>query len=245
MPVTPAAKALLDTFEHIVVINLSDRGDRRREIDAELRRAGLSLSHPSVELFTAQRPTRTSGFPSLGAHGAFDSHLGVMKRMVEHGWNRVLVLEDDMAFSQDFAERLPLIAQSLQERDWAMFYGHPGDLAPEAKVPDANGLITFPPEEGIIRLHFFGFTTDFARTAIPMLEAMLTRPEGSPEGGPMHVDGAINWVRVAHPELTALGVTPQIARQRPSRSDIAETPWFDRVPVLRELAAFARRLRKG
>ncbi|MCL4675754.1 MAG: hypothetical protein KJZ59_06980, partial [Pararhodobacter sp.] len=69
-PATPAARALLDTFGRIVVINLPERADRRQAIDTELRRAGLSLDHPSVELFVAIRPESAAGFPSRGAHGA-------------------------------------------------------------------------------------------------------------------------------------------------------------------------------
>jgi len=133
---TSTAKALLDTFSRIVVINLPDRADRRREIDAELRRAGLSLDHPAVELFAAQRPTEAAGFPSIGAHGAFRSHLGVMERMLDQGWDRVLILEDDMAFAPGFDSRLPALATALQTRAWGMIYGHPGDQP--AKTPAAT-----------------------------------------------------------------------------------------------------------
>lgn len=238
-----AAKSLIDTFGRIIVINLPDRADRRREIDGELRRVGLSLDHPAVELFTAQRPTEAAGFPSIGAHGAFRSHLGVMERVIAQGWERALVLEDDMAFSHGFAQRLPTLAAALQGRKWAMLYGHPGDKPSQTPAPEADGLIELPADLGLIQLHFFGLTRDFALIAVPMLRAMLTRPEGSPDGGPMHVDGALNWVRRAHPEQIALAVAPQIAQQRASRSDIAGVRWYDRLPVVRNLSGLVRRLR--
>lgn len=243
-PESPAATALIDTFGRIIVINLPDRADRRREIDAELRRVGLSLDHPAVELFSAQRPTEAAGFPSIGAHGAYQSHLGVMQRLIDQGWDRALILEDDMAFSRGFAQRLPDLAKALQARDWGMIYGHPGDRPGQTPAPDASGLITLPADLGLIQLHFFGLSREFAQIAVPMLRAMLTRPEGSPEGGPMHVDGALNWVRRAHPEQIALAISPQIAQQRASRSDIAGSRWYDRLPLVRPLTALARRLRR-
>ncbi len=238
------AKALLDTFSRIVVINLPDRADRRREIDAELRRAGLSLDHPAVEIFAAQRPDGAAGFPSIGAHGAFRSHLGVMQRMLDQGWDRVLILEDDMAFAPGFDTRLPALAAALKTRDWGMIYGHPGDQPSKTPAPDRDGLITLPADLGLIQLHFFGLTRGFAETTVPMLRAMMSRPEGSPEGGPMHVDGALNWVRRMHPDLIALGVVPEIAQQRASRSDIADGHWYDRLPAIRQLVGVIRQLRR-
>ncbi len=61
---------------------------------------------------------------------------------------------------------------------------------------------------------------------VDYLEAMLQRPKGSPDGGPMHVDGAYSWFRRAHPEVAAYVCTPSVAQQRSSRSDISvPTGW--------------------
>ena len=236
----PAGHALVQTFGHIVVINLPERADRRREIDAELRKLGLSLDHPAVELFHAIRPADAAGFPSIGAHGAFRSHMGVMQRMVDQRWPRVLVLEDDMGFAPGALSRLPALAQALQGRDWALLYGH-AEGAVEAA--DGDGLVALKPDTMLIQLHFLGLTLQAAEAALPLLSAMLARPAGHPDGGPMHVDGALNWLRALNPGLTALALRPAIARQRSSRSDIAPPRWFDRTPVLRGLAALLRRLR--
>ncbi len=243
MSETPAAQALLDTFGRLVIINLPQRADRRRGIDAELRKVGLSLDHPGVELFAAIRPADAAGFPSIGAHGAFRSHLGVMERLLAQGWDRALVIEDDMAFTPGFAARLPALGRALAARDWGMVYGHPGDLPARTPAPDADGLITLPPDLGLIQLHFLGLSRASAEIAVPALQAMRARPVGSPEGGPMHVDGALNWIRRTHPALTALAISPAIATQRASRSDIAGPRWFDRLPVVRHVAGALRGLR--
>lgn len=234
--------ALARLFDRVLVINLPQRADRRRGIDAELRKVGLALDHPKVEVFAAIRPDHAAGFPSIGAHGAFRSHLGVMERMLDQGWERVLVLEDDMAFTPGFAARLEALVAALQIRPWAMLYGHAGDNPPLA---DALGLIDLPPDRNLIQLHFLGLSRSAAASAIPFLQAMLARPPGSPQGGPMHVDGALNWFRRAHPDLKVLALDPPIAHQRASRSDIADPRWFDRWPVLRPLVTLARKLKGG
>lgn len=245
-PETPPqdiAAALLRVFERIVVINLPDRADRRREMDRELALLGLSLDHPAVELFRAVRPESAGEFPSIGAHGAFRSHLGVMERMLDQGWSRILVLEDDVSFSRNGAARMPALLAGLEAQSWAMVYGHPGDETAGLTAIDESGLTRLPADLPLIQLHFTGLTREFVLEAVPMLRAMLTRAEGDPEGGPMHVDGALNWVRAAHPELIVLAALPAIAGQRASRSDITGGHWFDHVPVLSTLANLARRLK--
>lgn len=245
MPAKSPDPDLLQAFTRIVVINLPERSDRRREIDGELRRAGLSLDHPRVELFAATRPDQAAGFPSIGAHGAFLSHLGVMERMVDQGWETALVLEDDMAFAAGFAARLPALVRALNARDWHLVYGHPGDMPERTPAADADGLIALPPDLGLIQLHFLGITRSLAQSVAPELRAMLARPEGSPLGGPMHVDGALNWIRKQRPALIALAIDPQIAQQRASRSDIAPPRWYDRLPLLRRVTALLRKLRQA
>lgn len=244
MTETPTAKALLDAFERIIIINLPERADRRREIDIELGRAGLSLDHPAVELFSATRPKDIAGFPSLGAHGAFLSHMGVMQSMIDRGIDRALILEDDMAFMPGFASRLPALAEGLNAQPWGILYCHPGEEPEKTPAPDTYGLISLPVDLELIQLHFYGMTRKFAEAAVPFLQGMLARPPGSPEGGPMHVDGAMNWVRQANPDQIALAISPQIARQRASPSDIAGSRWFHRVPILRDLVMIVRRRRK-
>lgn len=243
MPESTLATLLLDCFQRIVVINLPERADRRRGIEAELRKVGLSLDHPRVELFPAHRPGSAGGFPSVGAYGAFLSHLAVMERARAEGWSRVLVLEDDMVFTAGFARRLPQVLPAMAARPWAMVYGHAGDDPTARPPPDSDGLIDLPSTLNLTQLHFLALDSYGLNILIPELHAMLARAPGSPLGGPMHVDGALNWTRQAHPDLTALAIFPPIATQRASRSDIAPARWFDRLPVVRHLVAMARHYR--
>jgi len=56
------------------------------------------------------------------------------------------------------------------------------------------------------------------------------------------IDGLYAWLRRAHPELVTafaiLGVQPL------SRTDTSVTRWFDRLPVIRDIAGSLRRVRR-
>lgn len=254
MTPTPAGQALLNAFGQIMIINLRNRADRRRDIGRELAKLGLSLDHPQVHLFEAIRPQDAQGFPSVGARGAFLSHQAVCERMLDRGWPRMLVLEDDMTLPDRRIEHLRALATALCNRPWDILYGHPGarpaqvgPAQPQDPPPDPPadeyGLITLPAERPMIQLHFLGLSRAAAQRIVPELAAMQARPEGSPQGGPMHVDGALNWIRRANPDLIALAASPAVSMQRASRSDIAALRWFDRTPGVSALVALVRRLR--
>ncbi|MBC7483864.1 MAG: LPS biosynthesis glycosyltransferase, partial [Rhizobacter sp.] len=93
--------------------------------------------------------------------------------------------------------------------------------------------------------HFIGFQGEAIAAAAAYLAAMLERPPGDPDGGPMHVDGAYSWFRRAHPEFQTVLAVPPLGYQRASRTDIHDLAWFDKLPVVRELVSAVRRARNG
>lgn len=240
------AEALFSVFDRIYVINLRERADRRREVDIQLRRIGLSLDHPRVTLFPATRFDEAGPFPSLGARGCFDSHLSVLQRHLDSGDDRAIVLEDDVDFIADIVQQLPRVISALkQESDWQMLYSvRPMQPAPGDDLAAGGVLCRVAPEQPVVMLHFLGISREFAECAVPMLEAIRAREPGDPAGGPMHVDGALNWVRKAHPDVKVVATLQPLAIQRSSRSDIADLKFYDRIPVLRELVGLLRGLRR-
>lgn len=238
-----ADKTLLAVFDRIYIINLARRADRRAEMEAQLRRIGLSLDHPAVTLFPAVAPSDPGGFPSLGARGCFESHLGVHRRILNEGVTRALVLEDDADFVTDFVPRMAALAPRLAAGDWGMFCSVRPVPVHEGAVDLGDGLIQLAPRHGFSTSHFLGFDRRFSQIASDYLAAMAARPGGSPQGGPMHVDGAYAWLRAAQPDLRVWATRDPLSQQRPSRSDIAALRVYDRVPGLRALAGWARRLK--
>ena len=80
-------------------------------------------------------------------------------------------------------------------------------------------------------------------TLIGGLEKILSRPAGHPRGGPMHLDGAYSTLRAQNHALATYAYFPALGYQRPSRTDVGNLKWFDRVGMLTPIVDIARKLR--
>lgn len=226
---------LLDHFPRAFVINLPERRDRRAQVEVALARAGMPLQPGRVDIFAGVRPTEAAGFPSAGVRGCFLSHLGALRLALSLGLPRVLVFEDDVEPSPLLRACAAELVRGLRERPWGMFYlGHSLTLAGPRRLVEHRGPL--------VLCHAYAVEGAVLPRLVPFMEALLTRPAGSPEGGPMFPDGAFNLFRQRNPDVTTLLAAPSLARQRPSRSDLSPR-WFDRVPGLREATAAARSVR--
>jgi glycosyl transferase, family 25 len=240
MTPTAAGQALLDTFARIWIINLPERTDRRREMIGELARLGITIDGEKVAFYPAQRFSDAAGFRNIGARGCFDSHLTILEAAADLD-GPLLILEDDADFASGIESRLPTALNALHQTDWAIFYGF-GD--PPAGSNATGGLFEQAADIGIGTTHCIGFTPDSVRRAIPYLRAMLDRPPGSPDGGPMDVDGAYCWFRRAYPQLRTFCTYPAIANQRPSRTDITPS-LLDRMPIARQAMSLLRMVKRA
>jgi glycosyl transferase family 25 len=230
---------LLATLGPIVVINLPFRSDRRSEFAAQLEHLGLSFDQPQVRIFEAIRPDAPDGFPSIGARGCFFSHLGILREAVATGQDRILICEDDLDFTPNFLSQLPDLIASLKADNWSIFYGGYGETPlGTATAPD---LLRLNSDHGVSCSHFYAIRGRAIADLKNYLEAMLLRPSGDPQGGPMHYDGALSWFRKDHPHHITLAAVPPIGVQRSSRTDIHALRWFDRWPIVRSLASLLRR----
>jgi len=113
-----------------------------------------------------------------------------------------------------------------------------------------NGLGQLSSDEPVVTASFVGFDGKVLGPLVEFLEAMLSRPAGSPDYGPMHVDGAYTIFRLLHPERTTFAAFPTLGRQRSSPSDITPSRMLlDRWGGTRPLASLLRRgynaLRRG
>lgn len=229
--------ALLSVFDRIYVINLSHRTDRRDETASELRRFGLDFSHPKVTLFSACSFDEAGEWPSKGARGCFESHLGVLRAHLNSADERVLLLEDDISFRADLPASIAAEAGFLRG-PWDMLYA-------THSFGGSDSLVPIQPDRAIVTAHALGISRRMAELAVPYLEAVAARTSGDPAGGPMPVDGAYCWLRAAYPDLNVQGVPRAFAVQRPSVSDIAPGKWVHRLPFWKLASKTARRLRKG
>lgn len=231
---------LLEVFQHVYIINLPERADRRREIEAQLARIGLSTKHPSISFFSAVKPSEPGGWPSVGAHGCFMSHLGVLEQAQKDGLDRVLILEDDVDWSHRFIAGGVKALEDLDSKTWHFVHG--GLKSSTAKSAEAI-VRTLPPQTGLTQTHFIGLAAPAISSACEYLGKIAARPSGHPEGGPMHVDGAYSWFRKENPSFEGYYFKPEIAVQRASRTDIHGVKWYDTAPGFVQAAGLYRGLK--
>jgi hypothetical protein len=220
-------------FDEAHIINLVDRPDRRRQMALQIGK--LSEFAAAVRFYGAVRPASAGEFPSVGARGCFESHLHILRQARSEGAKSVLLVEDDFDFRRAISAK-PVI-ERLTECDWDMFYG--AHLLPEHA---ADSLALLAPDQPVITASFVGFRGRALSDVVQFLEEMLRRPAGSPDYGPMHVDGAYSVFRMLNPDIRTLAAFPPLGRQRRSISDITPSGMvLDRWPVTHKLAQLARR----
>ena len=214
------------------VINLEHRVDRRTEMQRELLRIGWSAT-----FFPAIKPSSAGDFTSTGARGCFLSHLAVLKEAKAASVERLVILEDDVNFVRDFSDRWQSVLAELDASNWSVFY--PGHALKEMSA----GLSLLKPEASVLCAHFMMINNHAISTIIEGLEMISQRPAGHPLGGPMHVDGAYSTIRAQNPGLRTYALSPVLGYQRPSRTDIRNTKWYDRPGPLERLVSVARRIK--
>src|SRR5262245_46247401 len=116
---------LLDYFDRISIIHLTDRKDRYRALVKELRQLRIEITHNKVRVPEAPKLVEANGFPSPGVFGNFLSHLEILKSAQQEGLQSVWVLEDDAIFSKRFIREDHQLAAFLANNYWDMcHFGH-------------------------------------------------------------------------------------------------------------------------
>ncbi len=232
----------IDFFDKIYIINLESRPDRKKEIEAQLKKINLSINDAKITVFNAVKPEDAGEFPSIGAKGCFLSHLGVLKDIQKFGYKNALIFEDDLNFINGFTEKSNLVLTELLDEDWDIFYG---DYCIENfEFSHADYTTKIDSATSLTLADFVGLNENAVDALVPYLEAMLARKDGDLRGGPMHVDGAYNWFRSNHPDFYTLVATPPLGYQRSSASDIANYGWADKVPFAKQIRIVLRKIRE-
>lgn len=99
-----------DYFDKVIVINLDRRTDRMDKLAPQLEKLDIQYKR-----FSAVDGKKLDIDPIVAG---LRSHLQVMKQIAGQ---RVLILEDDAQFVEDFNEKFEKVMQTLPE-DWDIFY---------------------------------------------------------------------------------------------------------------------------
>jgi glycosyl transferase, family 25 len=225
---------LFAPFGQVRVVNLIERPDRRREMENQFKRIGAV--GPNVSFFDARRPRDAGEFPSLGARGCFESHFEILREAHAKGVDSVLVMEDDFDFTRDGCRRAAALFEQLGQTKWDIFYGA-HLLAPAER----RELARVPFDEPVLTASFVAFHSRVLTAIIDFLGAIANRPSGSPEFGPMHVDGAYTVFRQMHPRVLTFAAFPPLGQQRHSRPEITPSDMLlDQLAATRAIASALR-----
>jgi glycosyl transferase, family 25 len=238
-------RMILDVIDAIYIINLKTRTDRLKEMQEQFARIGVDIldARSKVIVFEAVRPSEAGEFPTIGTRGCFMSHLGVLEDAIRKGFERVLICEDDLDFSEAFISRQNFYARWFNEQQWDLFYLGYGPDSLEIKIAESLDVHRFYADEFVQNLHFVALNGSVIAKLADFLKKMLQRKAGSPDGGPMHVDGAYNWYRKVNTDTKTWAAVPVLGVQRASRTDIHELRWFDKFSLTSMLINRARNLK--
>jgi len=227
-----------DYFDAKYLINLPERKDRLRRVRKQFEKHSLSFNE--ISLFESVKCPEADGFPSTGARGCFLSHLGVLKDAKTRGAEKILIMEDDLGLCRDLFVLQKNVVQELKNKKWDMAYL--GNKIPRDIKPAAPGeiLLVLPAPVRLRGSHFYAIHGRTVPRMISFLEAMLDRPSGSREGGPMHFDGALGWFRRNNGDVITLASRPVLGVQSSTESDIHKKS-LDAVALL---SCFLRPIRK-
>jgi glycosyl transferase, family 25 len=238
LPTLMGMDPLLGYFApHIAVVNLPSRVDRRSETMAELETLGLTP--PAYHFHDAIRVDDKGPFENRGTRGAYLSHLAVLCDAIAAGAPHLLVLEDDIEFAPGYAKVSADVLEELVGQRWDVVqFGYAIETSVTKRLA-GDGPRLRPFDGEVTGGHFYAIHGEALPVVYEFLVRLLNGPTGHPLLGPMSTDGAFNVIKWEMPELHRLVAYPGLADQRSSRSDLRPR-WFDRVPVLRPTAGFAR-----
>lgn len=235
-------KSWTDLFSLTLILNLEFRDDRRKEIKEELRNVGMDVSG-SVQFFKAIRPQNKGKFPSIGARGCFESHLAMLKKAKSEGVNNLLIIEDDLQFNKLFNLDKNFYINEIGSLNWDIIYFgyHIEQSEPDSKD---RGYVLLKHDMPVGATHFYAVNANMLDPLIEFLELVQSRDAGDPNGGPMHVDGALTTFRLQNPSVRTFLAKPCLGFQRPSKTDIGDVHFLDKFESIAPIVSFLRKFKR-
>lgn len=149
MSATPAPRTFWDLVDGVLVINLDQRPERWQRLREET--AGL-IPEGKLHRVSAVPGKLLPGFGHrpwfrggrrdatwAGRAGCALAHRRALETARTHGWERVLILEDDISFGSGFAELEAGLAAALAAHSWDICYlGYTDPSGPFARFADLS-----------------------------------------------------------------------------------------------------------
>lgn len=204
--------SLLDHFDRIVCINLDERQDRWRQMQAVV---GPLLGRGELTRFSAVKLDLAQQAVHNARAGCLLSHRRVIESAYHDGLESVLVLEDDFCLDPRFGELAPRSLATLDTLPWDLFYLGQTPIAP-----------LLPAGPGLVRT-FGGNTTHaiaYHRRAMPGLLKWLPEEQSVLRFLSHYKSIDRYYARHVAPHLRCYSARPLLAFQRDDYSDIQQRP---------------------
>ena len=220
---------------YISYLNLDHRTDRKEHMENELSRVGVSavrtrgklpnefyLTDPKLQIMRNRTP------------GAIGCHYGQVEIMAEalRQNKHAFVMEDDLVFCSDFKERIKLIEEFLDDKDWSIFWmggtyhvstgnsptwWHKKGHSPDLPQCDCELGIDVEATEDKHFVRTYGeFSTHCYIVNVKQIKSVLEFLENN-----VHLSMGIDWLMILmQPKINAYAFVPGCVKQLDNKSDI-------------------------
>ena len=155
-------KKLNEYFDKIYCINLDRRPDRKQKCNEQFERIELD-----VEFFSAidkEKILENRSNITTGQLACLSSHYNIIRKAEKYGHNKILILEDDVVFSDNLQE---IFKNSIKDvpSDWMMLYFGGNHLNGTIKI--TNNVYRMVSS---LTTHAYAVKSDLYQTIISKLE---------------------------------------------------------------------------
>lgn len=206
--IAPKIFNISEYIDKIIYINLENRLERKKEIEEELNKFGLTY-----ERFNA------ISTPNFGTLGCGLSHLSILKMAKDNKWKNILIFEDDFMFlvdREEFEKNINLLFDIYNPVDFdiCMLSYNLQKSEPSIKYSFLNKVLEVQTASGyIVNEKMYDKLIELYEWAMPLLES--TKQHW------VYSNDQI-WKKL-QPSSKWYSFTTRIGKQRPSYSDNSKT----------------------
>lgn len=191
-------------FDAVLVTNLDHRTDRMDSLMPELEKFNIEAS--KTKTFNGHELFPTMPRLEAGYKGTILTHLNALRYAKQNNLKNILILEDDVRFSEKYIHLLDEMIKELPE-DWDMFYVGGNDKHP---------LTMLSPFTKYLRKIEKLFTTHAYSVNARCFDFMIKHLESNIENA-IVIDVLYTQVQ---PQLNCYMATPNLAWQQEGFSDV-------------------------